>query len=134
MKIGEPHHFRWLEGVIAAVFILNVIDGVLTITWYATGRAVEANPLLAKSIGLHPVVFILVKIVLLLPIAGCSYEIIRLGDRLNNPLLNALLLPGMWLQKLATREPSDDQIEVALVALKTTLEKEEMRNGIQSAA
>lgn len=70
--------------------------------------------------------FIIVKIVLLLPIAGCSYEIIRLGDRWNNPILNALLLPGLWLQKLTTREPSDDQIEVALVALKKTLEKEEM--------
>jgi uncharacterized protein YqhQ len=87
------------------------------------GNAVLANAL-----------FILVKIVLLLPLAGFAYEIIRLGDRLNNPVLNALLLPGMWLQKLTTLEPSDDQIEVALVALKTTLEKEEMRNGIHTAA
>jgi uncharacterized protein YqhQ len=40
----------------------------------------------------------------------------------------------MWLQKLTTREPSDDQIEVALVALKTTLEKEEMRAKIEASA
>jgi uncharacterized protein YqhQ len=71
--------------------------------------------------------FILVKMVLLLPIAGCSYEIIRMGERLNNPLLNLLLLPGLWLQKLTTREPDDAQLEVALVALRTTLEKEELR-------
>lgn len=70
--------------------------------------------------------YIFFKIVLMLPIAGCSYEIIRLGERLNNPVLNLLLLPGLWLQKLTTREPSDDQIEVALVALKKTLEKEEL--------
>jgi uncharacterized protein YqhQ len=89
---------------------------------------------LLGNVVLTNIMFILVKIVLLLPIAGCSYEIIRLGDRLNNPVLNALLLPGMWMQKLTTREPSDDQIEVALVALKTTLEKEELRNGIQSPA
>jgi uncharacterized protein YqhQ len=63
---------------------------------------------------------------LLLPIAGLSYEIIRMGDKFNNPLLNLLLRPGLWLQKLTTREPSDDQIEVALVALKRTLEKEEI--------
>jgi len=71
--------------------------------------------------------FILVKMVLLLPIAGCSYEIIRMGERLNNPFLNLLLLPGLWLQKLTTREPDDAQLEVALVALRTTLEKEELR-------
>ncbi len=70
--------------------------------------------------------YIFFKILLMLPIAGCSYEIIRLGERLNNPVLNLLLLPGLWLQKLTTREPSDDQLEVALVALKKTLEKEEL--------
>jgi uncharacterized protein YqhQ len=68
--------------------------------------------------------YIFFKILLMLPIAGCSYEIIRLGERLDNPVLNMLLLPGLWLQKLTTREPSDDQLEVALVALKKTLEKE----------
>jgi uncharacterized protein YqhQ len=80
------------------------------------------------------VFYIVVKIFLLLPIAGCSYEIIRMGERFNNPVLNALLRPGMWLQKLTTREPSDDQIEVALVALKTTLEKEEIRARGEASA
>ena len=55
-----------------------------------------------------------------------------MGEKLNNPFLNLLLLPGLWLQKLTTREPDDDQIEVALVALRTTLEKEELRAGASS--
>jgi len=87
-------------------------------------------PLLPKDfLGskiLTNVFYIAVKIALMLPIAGCSYEIIRISQKYNNPVLNTLLLPGMWLQKLTTREPSDDQIEVALVALKKTLEKEEL--------
>lgn len=87
-------------------------------------------PLLPKDLLGNRIVtnafYIFFKILLMLPIAGCSYEIIRLGERLNNPVLNLLLLPGLWLQKLTTREPSDDQIEVALVALKKTLEKEEL--------
>jgi uncharacterized protein YqhQ len=70
--------------------------------------------------------YILVKIMLLFPIAGFSYEVIRLGEKLDNRVLNTLLLPGLWLQKLTTREPSDDQLEVALVALQRTLEKEEI--------
>ena len=87
-------------------------------------------PLLPKELFDSRVVtnifYILVKILLLFPIAGFSYEVIRLADRLNNRLLNTLLLPGLWLQKMTTREPSDDQLEVALVALKRTLDKEEL--------
>ncbi len=68
--------------------------------------------------------FIAVKMFLLLPIAGFSYELIRFGERVRNPLLDVVLKPGLLLQRLTTREPSDDQIEVALVALKRTLERE----------
>jgi uncharacterized protein YqhQ len=70
------------------------------------------------------ILYIGVKIMLLLPIAGASYEMIRVGEKLDNPVINALLLPGLWLQRLTTREPTDDQIEVAIEALKRTLEKE----------
>jgi len=78
--------------------------------------------------------YIFVKILLLLPIAGCSYEIIRTGERVDNPILNGLLVPGIWMQKLTTREPTDDQIEVALVALKRTLEKERLWAGGDTSA
>lgn len=80
------------------------------------------------------VVYILFKMALLVPIAGISYEIIRLGEKYDNRLLNAFLLPGLWLQKLTTREPSDDQIEVAIVALKKTLEREERWAENESSA
>jgi uncharacterized protein YqhQ len=70
--------------------------------------------------------YIFVKILLMAPIAGISYEMIRLGERADNMVLRALLAPGVWLQKLTTREPQDDQIEVALEALRQTLEKERL--------
>jgi uncharacterized protein YqhQ len=95
-------------------------------------------PLLPKDLFGNKIitnaVFILVKIALLLPIAGLSYEIIRLGEKFHNPVLETILLPGLWLQRLTTREPSDDQIEVAIVALKKTLEKEETWVGSESSA
>ncbi len=78
--------------------------------------------------------YIVVKMLLLVPIAGISYEIIRLGDRYDNRLLKTFLLPGLWLQKLTTREPTDDQIEVAIVALKKTLEREERWAESESSA
>ncbi len=56
--------------------------------------------------------------ILLLPIvAGVSYEIIKLAGRSNNGCVKALIKPGLWLQRLTTREPDDSQIEVAIASI-----------------
>jgi len=65
--------------------------------------------------------------ILLLPvIAGIAYELIRYaGMHRSNRLLMALLAPGLWLQRLTTREPTDDQVEVSICAMRRVLEREE---------
>jgi uncharacterized protein YqhQ len=65
--------------------------------------------------------------VLLLPvIAALGYEFIYYTSRhVENPIMHVLLTPGLWLQKLTTREPDDKQLEVALAALKKVLETEQ---------
>ena len=67
------------------------------------------------------------RLALLPVIAGVSYEIIKLSGRSSWGPLKLLVLPGLWLQRLTTREPSDDQIEVALAALRAVLEEERSR-------
>ncbi len=64
--------------------------------------------------------------ILLLPlIAGIAYEIIRFaGKHPNHPLLRPLLMPGLWLQRMTTREPTLDQIEVSIRALREVLRLE----------
>ena len=64
--------------------------------------------------------------ILLLPvIAGIAYELIRFaGKHQDNRILMSLLAPGVWLQRLTTREPSLDQIEVSIRALKEVLSLE----------
>ena len=64
--------------------------------------------------------------ILLLPvIAGLAYELIRFaGKHRSNPFLMAVLAPGLWLQRLTTREPSLDQIEVSIRALREVLRLE----------
>jgi len=64
--------------------------------------------------------------ILLLPVvAGISYEIIKFtGRRQDFWLWRGLSLPGKWLQKLTTREPDDQQLEVALNSLVTVLKEE----------
>jgi uncharacterized protein YqhQ len=64
--------------------------------------------------------------ILLLPvIAGLAYELIRFAGRhSDNRVLMALLAPGLWLQRLTTREPSLDQLEVSIRALREVLQLE----------
>jgi uncharacterized protein YqhQ len=61
--------------------------------------------------------------ILLLPlIAGLAYELIRFAGRhTGNRVLMTLLAPGLWLQRLTTRQPSLDQLEVSIRALKEVL-------------
>src|ERR687887_1911530 len=64
--------------------------------------------------------------ILLLPvIAGLAYELIRFaGKHSGNRILMTLLAPGLWLQRLTTREPTLDQLEVSIHALKEVLSLE----------
>jgi uncharacterized protein YqhQ len=68
---------------------------------------------------------VLSRVVMLLPITGLAYEVIRLAGRYgHNPLVRAALAPGLWLQRLTTRRPSLDQLEVSIDALRTVLDLE----------
>ena len=59
---------------------------------------------------------VLVRIALLPVIAGISYEIIKWAGNSNNKIVNLLSVPGLWLQKLTTKEPDEGMIEVAIAA------------------
>ncbi|HLD12078.1 MAG TPA: DUF1385 domain-containing protein [Candidatus Nanoarchaeia archaeon] len=70
----------------------------------------------------------LVLRLLLLPIiAGLSYEILKINAKYHLPVLEWLTVPGLWLQKITTKRFSDDQAEVAIIALKNVLVKEKIR-------
>jgi uncharacterized protein YqhQ len=57
-------------------------------------------------------------------VSGLSFEMLKLsGRKRNHPLTRLLIAPGLWLQRITTREPSDDQLQVALVALLHALGK-----------
>jgi uncharacterized protein YqhQ len=58
-------------------------------------------------------------------ISGISFELLKLsGRKRNHPVTRLLIKPGLWLQRITTKEPADDQIEVALVALRRALGQE----------
>jgi len=63
-----------------------------------------------------------------LPIAGVAYELQRLSARPSAPkVIQWLVRPGMWMQKITTREPTDAQLEIAVLALARSLAREEGR-------
>ena len=59
-------------------------------------------------------------------IAGISYEILKLsGKHAGNVIVKILIAPGLWLQKITTREPDDAMLEVAMVSIKEALRKDD---------
>ena len=79
-------------------------------------------------VGRHPNILInvLIRLALLPLIAGVSYEIIKFaGKHAENKCIAWLNKPGMWLQRLTTREPDDSQIEVAIHSLKAVIPEDE---------
>jgi len=71
--------------------------------------------------------------ILMLPvIAGLAYEVIRFaGKHQHNTWVMALLAPGLWLQRLTTRQPTLEQLEVSIRALEQVLEREKTEVGVE---
>jgi uncharacterized protein YqhQ len=103
----DTSHVRCGTSFILYVLVLSIlVFSLLPIDWW-----VEA---VASRVVVIPLV------------AGIGFEFIMWSARnQNNPLVKALIWPGLQLQKLTTREPTDDQVEVAMASLKKVLAKEE---------
>ncbi len=70
-----------------------------------------------------------IRIALLPVIAGVSYEIIRFAARHRGSLFAVMTAPGLWLQRITTQPPADDQVECAIGALNHAMELEAQRGG-----
>jgi uncharacterized protein YqhQ len=71
----------------------------------------------------NPVLMIGGRLLLIPVIAGVGYEILRFGARhRSNPLVRAIMAPGILVQMITTKRPTDDQIEVAIVSMEQALE------------
>lgn len=62
------------------------------------------------------------RIALIPAIAGISYELIKWAGNSDNPIVNLLSKPGLWLQNLTTKEPDDDMIEVAIQSVEAVFD------------
>lgn len=69
-----------------------------------------------------PVWRLLLRLLLIPVIAGISYELIRLAGRSNNILVKIISAPGLWLQRLTTKEPDEQMVEVAIKAVEAVFD------------
>ena len=65
---------------------------------------------------------LLLRLLLIPVIAGVSYEFIRLAGRYENWFLNIFSKPGMWMQRLTTKEPDDEMIEVGIASVEAVFD------------
>jgi uncharacterized protein YqhQ len=69
-----------------------------------------------------PIVMVVSRILLIPVIAAVGYELLRFGARhRGNPIVKVLLYPGLLVQMITTKQPTDDMIEVAIVAMEEAL-------------
>ena len=67
---------------------------------------------------------VLCKLALLPVVMGISYEIIRLAGKYDNIVMRIVSAPGLWIQRITTKEPEADEIECAIAALKAVIPEE----------
>lgn len=65
---------------------------------------------------------LLLRLVLIPVIAGVSFEFIRLAGRSDNVVINIFSKPGLWMQKITTKEPEDDMIEVGIASVEAVFD------------
>jgi uncharacterized protein YqhQ len=108
-------HPRCGTSFLLIVIMVSVVLFSATLTWR-----------IAESTTLDHILKMLIKIPLMFPIAGLAYELIKLAGKKcdTSRFARAMSAPGMWLQKITTREPDDDQLEIALISIRKTLWRE----------
>ena len=102
-------HPRCGTSFLLFVMIISIIVFTLLPRFDGYAKIVQILLRMATRLALLPVV------------AGLSYEAIKIAGRSKNKFVKLLTKPGLWLQKLTTREPDASQIEVAIVSMKAVI-------------
>ncbi len=121
LTVENARDFSRLHPRCGTAFLLVV----LVISIFIFAAVFPLLPRLAENTALNQAAQIGLKMLLMLPVAGISYEVIRRAGKREGGFWRALLWPGLMLQRLTTREPSDQQLEIALAALKAAVDTDE---------
>jgi uncharacterized protein YqhQ len=115
VTVENAQQFRTLHPRCGTSFLLVVM--VLSMVTYAL---LPLEGFTAKFIA---------RVLLIPVIAGLSYELIRFASKRQGTMLGLLTAPGLWLQKITTQPPADDQTAVAIRALEGAMDLEKSQGG-----
>lgn len=101
------------------IFVIIIISVIISSTISVTFKGVHDNTIL----------WMVIKLAILPLVAGLSYEFIKYAGKHDNLFVKIFAAPGLWMQRLTTKEPDDDMIEVAITAFKTAIGENEEENG-----
>lgn len=93
------------------IFVIIIISVVIS----------SAISVLAPELRNQTLIWMCIKILILPIVTGLSYEFIKYAGRHDNILVKILSAPGLWMQRLTTKEPDNDMIEVALASFKAVI-------------
>jgi hypothetical protein len=62
LRVGTAEQFRWLNGIVKTVLVLNLLDAIFTLVWVRAGFAREANALMRQLVNEHAILFVLTKL------------------------------------------------------------------------
>lgn len=71
--------------------------------------------------GLNRFLLTAIRLLILPLVVGLGYEFIMFAGKHDNPVTRALSAPGLWMQRITTREPTEDMLEIAIISLKCSL-------------
>ena len=74
--------------------------------------------------GMHRLLLTGIRLLILPIVVGLGYEFIRFAGRHDNIITRVLSAPGLWMQRITTKEPTEDMLEVAIISLKCSLRDE----------
>lgn len=108
VKKQSRFHPRCGTSFIFVILIISVIiSSAISVTW--------------PELRDQTAIWIAIKILVLPLVTGLSYEFIKFAGRHDNLFVKILSAPGLWMQRLTTKEPDEDMIEVALEAFKAVI-------------
>ncbi len=113
VKKCKRFHPRCGTSFIFIVLITSVLVSFVTVLIF---------PSLNSPEPLYRILWTAVKIIVILPIVtGISYELIKYAGRHDNLITKIFSAPGLWMQRITTKEPTDDMIEVAIASIKAVI-------------
>ena len=125
-KKHSRFHPRCGTSFMFVMLFLSILVSLGVRTLFEIGLKIDFAVITTEAIGVNLSALIYAGIgILTLPIVvGIGFEFLMYAGKHNGPVIRALSAPGLWMQRLTTREPDESQLEAAIIALKCAMPEE----------